>query len=443
MTDAVERVISYWAAGFSCAAALERIYMQKRLMILGTQFELCELVRRARSRGIYTIVCDGYPDGPARALADRDYVCDVRDIDGVAEICRREQVDHIITSFSDIMFECMTMIAAKAGLPCYMLPEQLDAYRRKDVTKRICREHGIPVPRHAALMRGYTDSELEQFHFPVIVKPRDSYGSRGLTVAAGPDEVRACFDSIAEYSSTDEVLIEEISTGQELNCTAIVVHGTVYMLAVSDRMTAALDDKHIPINYAQHYPSALISEVCEPVRRILQTFIDVTGQQEGPISTQCFYDRSKPEGQRFEVCEIAGRFFGFEHELVEMSTGLNIEDVLLDLTYDPEHLKERVTGHDPKGYRAAFGLYLTSIRKGRIADQSGLSAAGRHPLVTDSVLFYREGEYCSAFGPKPYFARFYYTGGSYEHLLQTERELISLAGAKDSRGRELLFLPEL
>ncbi len=425
--------------GVTGAAALSA----PRLMILGTQFELCELVRKARSRGIYTIVCDGYPDGPARKLADRDYLCDVRDIERAAQICREERVDHIITSFSDIMFECMTLIADRAGVPCYMLPSQLDAYRRKDLMKQICRANAVPVPRYTALQRGFADEQLADFAFPVIVKPRDSYGSRGLTVAENVQQVRACFDETAEFSSTDEVLVEEISRGQELNVTAFVLNGKVQILAVSDRMTAPYDAVHIPINYAQHYPSILFGEVSEPLREMLQRFADATGQKEGPLSTQCFYDRTKPEGQRFEICEIAGRFFGFEHELVEMSTALCLEDVLLDLSYDRDALERRLTQHEPSGYRSAFGLYLTSIREGRIADQSGLLQAADHEKVTDSVLFYENGETCGAFGPKPYFARFYYTGGTHEELLCTEKELLSMASAKDEEGRELLFLPRL
>ena len=55
--------------------------MNKRLLILGTLGEFEQLVQKARARGIYTIVCDGYPDGPARAFADESYVIPVTDTD--------------------------------------------------------------------------------------------------------------------------------------------------------------------------------------------------------------------------------------------------------------------------------------------------------------------------------------------------------------------------
>ena len=94
--------------------------MKHRLLILGTLGEFVQLVKKSKERGYYTIVCDGYPDGPARQYADASYVIPVTDIDAVAELCQKEKVDGIITSFSDLLMECMVKIAEKAGLPCYL-----------------------------------------------------------------------------------------------------------------------------------------------------------------------------------------------------------------------------------------------------------------------------------------------------------------------------------
>ena len=98
---------------------------QHRLVVLGSMDEFVELVKLARRQGIYTIVCDGYETGPAKAFADKAYTIDVRDIDGVADMCRAEQADGIIASFSDLLAECLVNIAAKAGRKCYCTPEKI------------------------------------------------------------------------------------------------------------------------------------------------------------------------------------------------------------------------------------------------------------------------------------------------------------------------------
>ena len=89
---------------------------QHRLVILGSMDEFVELVRRAQARGIYTIVCDGYENGPAKALADKSYLIDIRDVKAVAQMCADEKADGIVTSFSDIMFEYLVKIA-REGYP--------------------------------------------------------------------------------------------------------------------------------------------------------------------------------------------------------------------------------------------------------------------------------------------------------------------------------------
>ena len=96
--------------------------MNHRLLILGTLGEFVQLVQKAKQRGYYTIVCDGYPDGEARAYADASYVLPVTDTDAIAELCKKERVDGIITSFSDLLMECMVKIAAKADL---VVPRQI------------------------------------------------------------------------------------------------------------------------------------------------------------------------------------------------------------------------------------------------------------------------------------------------------------------------------
>ena len=93
--------------------------------------EFVQLVKKSKERGYYTIVCDNYPDGPARTFADEDYVIPVTATEEIAQLCKEKTVDGIITSFSDLLLECMVKIAAASDLPCYLKPELLPWYRDK------------------------------------------------------------------------------------------------------------------------------------------------------------------------------------------------------------------------------------------------------------------------------------------------------------------------
>ena len=81
--------------------------MKHKVLILGTLGEFTELVKKAKEKGYETVVCDGYADGIARTYADKAYTIPVTDVDAIALMCREEGVDGIITSFSDLLLECM------------------------------------------------------------------------------------------------------------------------------------------------------------------------------------------------------------------------------------------------------------------------------------------------------------------------------------------------
>ena len=412
----------------------------KRLMILGTLKEMCGIVRKAGRRGIYTIVCDGNPDGPARSLADKDYTIDVRRIGEIAEICRIEHVDGIITSFSDLMFECMVKIAERAGIPCYMPEDLLPAYRNKEKIKSICRELGIAVPAYVRLEADFDDDDIKRagVEFPAVLKPLDSYGSRGLRVVHDISEVRRHFAKSAAFSGDGSVMLETMSRGRELNVQAFLADGELYLLTVADRFTAFWRSDMIPVNYANRYPSDCFDESVRKVRDVLERYTEHTGQKWGPVSMQCFFD-----GQKIEVCEMTGRYFGFEHELTELSTGLDIEELLIDLVFDREAAVRKAAGCEAGGTGYAEGIYLTTVKEGVLRDQSELEALSASDEVDDAWLFYEKGERVGVFGPKPYFARFYITASDRASLIEKERKILARCSASGENGEELLFRPDL
>ena len=410
--------------------------MQKRLLILGSQFEFTELVKKAVKRGYYTVVCDGYPDGPARAFADKAYTIPVIQIDEIARLCKEERIDHIITSFSDIMFECMVRIADKAGLPCYLAPDQLDAYRSKAVTKQICSQLGIRVPKYRVLRSREELDHGAAIRYPALIKPIDSYGSRGLAIVHDKEEAANELEKAIALSFSKAALIESISLGQELNCMAFVTDGTVRLMSIADRMTESYDPHRIPVNYAIRYPSRFFGETADMVTEIFQKFADHTGQKQGPMAMQCFYD-----GEGIEVCEIAGRMFGFEHEMVTLTTGLDVEELLLDLEYEPDQVLLSMKEHDPKGTRFASCIYFQNTAAGIVGCQDKIRALADHPAAADSVFFYKDGEQAGVLGPRQYFARFYVCAGSREEMLQVEKEFFLRADVRNEKGEPMVFVP--
>ena len=465
-----------------------------RLLILGSHWELAGLVKKAGEQGLYVVVCDARPDGLARKYADMDYVADVRDISAITSICRRENIDHIMTSFSDLMFECMTKAADAAGLPCYAVPSMLSAYRNKQKTKEICRKLGIRVPSFVRLGRDFSESDISSagISFPALMKPVDSYGSRGMHIVRSAGEIREFFEDSAGFSGDGTALVEEWTSGQEINIHGFVADGELTVVSAADRKTSFWKQDTIPALYGIVYPAKDAEAVIPKASALLSRYIRETGQKWGPIAMQCFWD-----GQEITVCEIAGRMLGFEHELIDMTTGLDTEQLLLDLCYDRTRyckcllsfrriIKDRIIKRRNPGLPAekgsiaeadplksksecttekdemppakcaslgltpvshwntrhcAEGLYIQHIRGGIVADMREIRNITSFAMVAECTFFYEEGEKIGVLGPKQYFARVYTQADTIQDLLAAEEKVFEYCHVRNENGEEMLHIP--
>lgn len=405
-----------------------------RLMVLGSMDEFIMLVQMAKERGLYTIVCDGYENGPAKKFADKVYHVPVTEIDRIAAICKEEKVDGIITSFSDLLFECMVKIAAKADLKCYFTPEKLPYYRDKSVMKKMFEELSVPSSRYTCLNKDFSDKELDGFQFPVVVKPIDKYGSRGIYVLNSTEEVRSYFDESCATSDIKQILVEEYHDGYEFNMMTWVLDGKVQVISIADREKTPISAHDIPISSRNVYPSRLYDHVVVEATEILQKIADYTGQKDGCLSMQFFW--KKESG--ISVCEVAGRFLGYEHELIELASGFCLEELLLNYVYDEEALRNQLAAHDSRMKRCCAVLYFHG-KEAVIADQSKAEELAKRNDVVFDQIFYKDGEKVVQHGPNPYVVRYYVAGESREQVDASTSEIFEAMTIKDVDGNEVLY----
>lgn len=402
-------------------------------MILGSLEEFVHLVELAGKRGIYTVVCDGYPGSPAKSAADKSYDIPVTEIDTIAEICRRENINGIITSFSDLLFECMVKIAHKAGLKCYLTPELLPYYRDKTVMKEMFEKLGIPTQKSVCLDKDFTDEQLSGLRFPIVTKPVDKYGSRGIYVLDSPRRIRELFDTVCASSDVKKILVEEYHNGYEFNMMSWVLDGRVHVISIADREKTPIGPEEIPISTRNVYPSRLYDHVIDEASRILQKIADFTGQKDGALSMQFFWDSQNG----LSVCEAAGRFLGYEHELIEMASGFSIEELLLDYVYDPESLRRNLTAHDSRLKNTCAVLYFQGHNKTIKSQQKAREIANREGVVF-SQFFYEEGE-TVIHGSRPYVARYYVTAKDRSELDARTESIFRDISITAEDGSEILF----
>lgn len=418
--------------------------MKHRLLILGTLGEFEQLVQKAREKGYYTIVCDGYPDGPARKFADEAFQIPVTDTERIACLCREKEIDGIITSFSDLLLECMVKIADRAGIPCYLKPEQLPWYRDKSATRALLTELGLPTPGFRKIPIVYFKDRskrtqlkelLEGLRYPVVSKPLDKYGSRGIYISEDLEELINGAEKTAGFSDMPEILVEEYNDGYEFNMMTWVRHGKVHVISIADREKTFVAKGEIPISTRNVYPSRLLSKVEKPATELLQAYADRTGQKDGALSMQFFW---KP-GEGIQVCEIAARFFGYEHELTDMVYGFNMEELLLASLYDPDKLKKMLAEHDVHKPQCCGAVIYFQGRLLTIEDQSAAVRLGEKEQVEKPWIFYQEGEKVIEHGPNPYLALYYVKTENRKEMDLLTEEFYEEMHILDPNGQEVAY----
>lgn len=414
-----------------------------RLMILGSMDEFVELTKLARRRGYTTYVVDGYPDGPAKQHADASYDIDVRNTQALVELIHELEVDGVVSSFSDILFECLCKLTHAAGLYSYCSLEGMEKLRDKRLMGQMFERLDIPTPHRAQLHVDSIDEDLarSQLRFPCVMKPVNGYGSYGIFVVQSAEELKAHFTETAQVGKdSSTVLLEEYDQGHEINMISWVADSVVHPVSLADREKCPLVEGGVPDVVRIVYPSRFTHEAAGPAVDILQRVANDCGLTDGPLSMQFFWH---PDTQTLNVCEVAGRILGYEHENVETGAGLSLEELLLDLTYNRQHALGRIRQHSLENFQGISFVANIHARPGSAGSTvADLSAArswmARPDVLPASTLHYAEGEAVGhGKGAKPYLARLFCHTQTRAEADRLTREIFSSFSVKDSAGAEL------
>ena len=404
--------------------------------------EFVELVRHARRRGCYVIVADGYVDGPARAYADEDHVVDVRDPRKLAELYKSCRADAVVTSYSDVLFESACEMRRILGVDEPFPLESMEILRDKASMRKLLDELGVAHPRSVEVSSSSEALESSRgLAFPCVMKPVDGYGSHGIRVVRDSAEAARVFGDVARHATRGErCLIEEYDEGAEINMTAWVCDGVAYPVSFADREKTFMGEGIVPQVTRIVYPSRQPRAVFDRALEIVQAVVDRLGVTAGPVCMQFFCG----EGSRVSVCEITGRVFGYEHELIELGSGLSVEELLLDTAFDKASLKRRLEAHVLSAFvEPCCGLYFHGC-DGVVGDLSRARESLRDDAVVDSLFYVEEGDaFTHGEGSKPYIARAYLQARDYRSLDRASARVLGAFYVPDAEGGDLSLVGRL
>ncbi len=274
-------------------------------MILGAGIMQLPALRIARGKGWKVVAADGNPRAPGAAQADVFEHVDLKDRNGLLERAAFHKenggLDGVFTAGTDFSAS-VAYIAESLGLPGIPYETALDA-TDKSRMRSIFREKGVPSPNFRAFSRADLDeAESGGWTFPVVVKPVDNMGARGVEMVFGRDELRAKAEKALAHSRTGRFIVEEFIRGPEYSIDALVHRGEIRICGIADR--------HIffpPyfVELGHTMPSRAGAAVIDKLVSVFTQAVEALGIHTGAAKGDVFYSSRGPV-----IGEIAARLSG-------------------------------------------------------------------------------------------------------------------------------------
>ena len=213
-----------------------------RILILGAGVMQLPAIRAAHRLGLFVIVADGNPDAPGKPEADVFEHVDLRDREGMLATAAKHRdrggLDAVFTAGTDFS-ATVAFVTDALGLPGTSL-ESAERATDKFRMRQALRAAGVRVPDFAvisgdALCEESVSRIVERIGLPVVVKPADSMGARGVVRAETAEETFTRAREAIEFSRSSRVVLEGYIDGPEFSLDALVYNGTVQITGFADR----------------------------------------------------------------------------------------------------------------------------------------------------------------------------------------------------------------
>ena len=296
----------------------------KKIVIIGANDFQNPLILKAKEMGYETHVFAWQDGSIGERTADYFYPISIVEKDAILEECKRIKPDAVATIASDLANITVQYLAKRLGLPCNS-DECIEVSTNKYKMRCAFREHGVGTPFFASVSGIDELDDMDSFNFPVIVKPTDRSGSRGITKVMSYDELKTAIDASIEHSFEKKAIVEEYIEGPEYSCECISFDGEHTMLTITKKFTTG--SPHF-IETGHVEPANLTADTVEKVKKEIFAGLNALKISYGASHSEF---KITPSGE-VRIIEIGSRMGGdcIGSDLVRLSTGYDFVRMVIE-----------------------------------------------------------------------------------------------------------------
>lgn len=361
----------------------------KTLLLMGGGAYAKDIEKYKNEKG-FRIVALGRDAGtPIAKISDAFYQVDTQNVEGVAEVIRKESVDGIFVGSSEVNISPATRVSQMTGARFYTTWEQWEILANKARFKEYCRTYGVPVVPEYTLPKNYTRADVEALPFPVMLKPTDSSGARGMNACYSADEFDALYAEALKWSKKKEVIIEELITdADEVFFQYTLQDGECSLTSCFTKVFVHSDNKNLILPIFHMYPSRHIDEYFATVHEGVKKLFKAMHVDNGVMTLQSFY-----KSGRFYVFEAGFRMGGAQNYiLTDYQWGINSLNCMINYALTGSMNDTPIVDIDNARFRHPCCNYYVGLKAGTIAKMGGVDEVRALPGVLNVTVMCREGE---------------------------------------------------
>lgn len=308
--------------------------IQKKLMILGGSRYIIPVIKKAHELGCYVITCDYLPDNIAHQYSDEYCNVSIIDKELVLEKARKLKIDGIMSFACDPGVVTAAYVAEQMNLPFQSSYKSTVILQDKGLFRKFLTDNNFNVPN----AKRYTDiyepmKDIDYFNWPVIVKPTDSAGSKGVTRVDRPEDLPKAIEIALNGSHNGAFIIEDFLTfdGYHSSADPFTVDGKIEFITYSDQ----LFDPNAENPYTPAYiiwPSTMKNENKKILNEETQRLMNLLDMKTGIYNIESCVANGKPylmevspRGGGCKIAELQKLAFGIDFIEAEIRKAVGLE----------------------------------------------------------------------------------------------------------------------
>lgn len=294
----------------------------KRILMLGGSLYQTFAIKEAVSMGYYVITCDYLPDNPGHKFAHEYHNVSTTDKEAVLELAKKLNVDGVVAYASDPAAPVAAYVSEKLGLPTSPY-KSVEILSNKDLFRKYLSEHGFNTPK-AMGFSSLEDAKASKhlFKLPVMIKPVDSSGSKGINKLVSWDYLEEYVADALSYSRSKRFIIEEFidKQGWQISGDAFSVDGKLVFHCFGNEYYNAKGKKDFaPIG--ESWPFMMDSKYIDILTDDLQRLITSLEMKSTAYNVEAIVDKSG----KVYILELGARSGGsLIPQITKYATGVDM-----------------------------------------------------------------------------------------------------------------------